>query len=437
MQLKFGKSKIFLFLCLAFIAGVGLGRLFNHQIMAVLAMIVVICLTVWWKDPQFMFAGCLVLVLIFGAVRYQTYTMNQEANFIGNFYKQNLEFTGVVSKEPDERSDKTNLTVQPDGYAGQVLLGIGPYYDFQYGDRVKVSGKLGEPAVYEDFSYKDYLSRYDTFAVMYFPKVEKIGTGGGNHIRAALLDFKQRCREVMAQMLPEPHNALIMGIILGLKRALPEDLKNALIVTGVSHIIVISGYNMTIITKLLDRTRQWIGRRAAFALSILTILAFVLMTGADASVVRAAIMASLFVLALNIGRVYQTWNALVFVAALMVFQNPRILVFDVGFQLSFMATAGLVLLGDRLQNKFSKIPEAGILSLRTNLSSTLAAQIFTLPLLVFYFDQLSTVAVVTNLLILWTVPYAMYLGFAAVFLGLKFLPLAKIVAATLWLVLGF
>ena len=212
-------------------------------------------------------------------------------------------------------------------------------------------------------------------------------------------------------------------------------MKNALIAVGVSHIIVISGYNMSIITENILKTRERVGRRIAFALSFLLILGFVIMTGADASVVRAAIMAMLVVAALNLGRIYISLNALVFVAALMIMQSPKILAFDVGFQLSFMATAGLIYLGSWFEKRLSWVPN--ILEFRKNLSSTLAAQIFALPLLIFYFERLSIVSIVVNVLILWAVPYAMFFALVAGVIGMVYLPLAKILAVVLWAILAF
>jgi len=459
---KFEKSKIFLFFCLSFVAGVGAGRYVNYYIMAIAAMFFLILITIWWSDKRFVLAGFLGLVALFGAVRYQASFPDQE-NFIGKYYGQEVELEGIIVKEPDVRSDKVNLTVkvtspsppslrarlrrtlqgrgveEKEGkereLTGNILLNVGKYPEYQYGDRLKFSGKVEEPFVSEEFSYKDYLSRYDTYAVMRFPKIEKIGEDQGNKMKAALLSIKHRFQGVLSQILPEPHNALAQGLILGVKHRIPEDLKNAMIAVGVSHIIVISGYNMSIITQNILKTRQYVGRRSALVLSFLLVLAFVVITGADASVVRAAVMAMLAVAALNVGRIYVSLNALIFVAALMVLENPKILGFDLGFQLSFMATAGLIYLGSWFENKLQWVPN--ILEFRKNLASTMAAQIFALPLLIFYFERLSIVSIVVNVLILWTVPYAMFLALTAGVLGMIYVPVAKILAVVLWGILAF
>ncbi len=470
--MKLGKSKIFLLFCLSFIVGVFLGNYLNYYVIAVSAMIFVMLVTLNWKgllapdppkadeaSPNFTLRvpsgnkiwvwrsliGFLGLTLLLGAWRYKTSFPYDEPNFVGKYYGQEMELEGIVVREPDVRSSKINLTVRPlpqslpssgeGGFVGNVLLNLGRYPEYQYGDRLKISGKLEEPFVSEEFSYKDYLSRFDTYAVMRFPEAQKIGQGQGGRIKSALLAVKHKFQEILSQALPEPHNALVLGLILGLKRALPESLREALIAVGVSHIIVISGYNISLITRNILKTRWVWGRRAAFILTVSTVLAFVIMTGAEASVIRAAVMGLMLVFAMNIGRIYQARNAVIFAAALMVAQNPKILNFDIGFQLSFVATIGLIYLAPIFEKWFQKIPD--FLSLRTNLASTLAAIIFTLPLLIYYFDRLSIAAPLVNVLVLWAVPYTMFLGLLAGAVGLLFLPLAKIVTALAWVLLEY
>ena len=327
------------------------------------------------------------------------------------------------------------MTVDLENYSGDLLVTVGRYPEYNYGDRLKISGKLEEPFETEEFSYKDYLARYDIYATMRYPKIEKLGEGSGSPMVAAMLFVKHKFMQSLSQLLPEPQNAFALGLLLGLKRALPEGLKNALIVTGVSHIVVISGYNISIIVRTLLKSSAWWGRRLAFLLSLAVVLGFVIMTGAEASVVRAAIMGGVLILALSFHRLYQSVNALVFVGALMIAQNPKILAFDIGFQLSFLATLGLVLVADRIEPKLKLVPN--ILAFRTNLASTLAAQIFTLPLLIIYFDKLSLISPLVNILVLWAVPYAMFFIFAAGLAGLIFLPLAKFLVLPAWALLTF
>ena len=288
-----GKSKIFLLFCVSFLAGVALGQYLNFQIMAIEAVIFLILLSVWWSDKRLVLIGFLGLVFLGGALRYQA-SMPDPENFIGRFYGQEVELEGVMIREPDVRSDKTNLTLKPTslphpspllgkerGLVGNILLNVGKYPEYQYGDKLKISGKLEQPFESEEFSYRDYLSRFDVYAVMTYPRVEKLATGQGNPLKASLLGLKAKFQSVLSQVLPEPHNAFALGLILGLKRSLPEDLKAALIAVGVSHIVVVSGYNMSLITKNLVKTRIFWGRRIAFMLSLVVVLGFVVITGGE------------------------------------------------------------------------------------------------------------------------------------------------------------
>src|SRR3989344_6446242 len=251
--MKLGKSRIFLLLCLSFIVGVFLGRLINYQIMAVAAMIFIAAITIFFYNKIVLIAGFMGLVLLGGALRLQISFSYDDPNFVGKYYGQKMEMEGVVVREPDVRSDRMNLTIGKltpsssppsfqegeKGIVGNILLNVGKYPEYQYGDRLKISGKLEEPFVSEEFSYKNYLSRYDTYAVMRYPQIEKIGEGEGNRVKAGLLEFKDKIRQALSASLPEPHNALLLGIILGIKRALPESLAEALAIVGVSHIVVI------------------------------------------------------------------------------------------------------------------------------------------------------------------------------------------------------
>ncbi|KKW22349.1 MAG: internalization-related competence protein ComEC/Rec2 protein [Parcubacteria group bacterium GW2011_GWA2_51_12] len=429
-----GKSKIFLFLCLSFLGGVAVAKYLNLYLMAIAAIIFIILLSVFWGRKHLMVVCFCGLLLLMGSYRYHASFPNEE-NFIGNRFGEKLILEGMIIRDPDVRAQKINLYVKPVGFSGNILVSVGRYPEYEYGEKLRLAGEIEEPFVSDEFSYKDYLSRFDTYAVMYFPEVERLGQGNKNPVKAALLSIKHRFRDILAQILPEPHNALAQGLLLGEKRALPEDLQNALILAGVSHIVVISGYNISIITRNILRTRAWWGVSIAFWLSLATVGAFVVLTGAEASVIRAAVMGMLLVFALNVGRLYHSVNSLVLAGTVMVAINPKILYFDIGFQLSFLATLGLIYLSPILEKWFYRLPD--VLGLRTNLVATLAAQAFTLPLLIFYFERISLVAPLVNVLILWTIPYAMFFSFLAGIAGFLWLPAAKIVASLPWVILQY
>ncbi|MBI5405165.1 MAG: ComEC/Rec2 family competence protein [Candidatus Kerfeldbacteria bacterium] len=212
--------------------------------------------------------------------------------------------------------------------------------------------------------------------------------------------------------LPVPEGPLLAGILLGTRFDLPDDLAESFRRTGTSHIVAVSGYNVTIVVTLMASLigRLPLPRRVVTWLTIGSIVSFVILTGASASVVRAGIMGGLVVVARSIGRLSDAAHTLVISATLMVFVDPAT-VADVGFQLSVAATAGLVLLADPYERWLWWLPAR--LGLRSSLASTLAAITLTEPLIAIIFGRVSVIAAAVNVIVLPFVPLAMALGFAA------------------------
>ncbi|MBX4191808.1 MAG: ComEC/Rec2 family competence protein, partial [Candidatus Doudnabacteria bacterium] len=262
---------------------------------------------------------------------------------------------------------------------------------------------------YPDFSYKNYLSRFGIDAVVYQPQLDKIEGRYGNQIKYWILQIKTKFTNKLSKVLIEPQNSLLGGLLLGAKRSISESLTEQFNQTGMSHIVAVSGYNITIIAIGIGWLLQRLGlhKRVSFFISIPVIILFVIMIGASASAVRAGIMGILLLLALNVGRVSVAGNALAFTASFMVLLNPQILLFDVGFQLSFAALIGIVYLLPVLEPYFLWLP----IDIRKYFLTTLSAQFFALPLLLYYFGTLSLIAILPNLLILPMIPVTMLSGF--------------------------
>ncbi|MDO8259873.1 MAG: ComEC/Rec2 family competence protein, partial [Candidatus Magasanikbacteria bacterium] len=224
------------------------------------------------------------------------------------------------------------------------------------------------------------------------------------------------------KIYPEPHGSFMLGLLIGAKKGLPDWLLNIFQIIGITHIIAISGYNITILAKVAEKTLGKIGRKYIFWGVLAMIFSFVIMTGAQASIVRAGIMGGLLVYAGFIGRKSNAVNILVLAGAVMVFLNPLILRNDIGFQLSFLATLGLVYFSPVFELWFKKLPDA-ICQL---LSATLAAQVLTLPIIILSFGKLSLISPIANVIILGFIPIAMFLGFLSGGLGMIWLPLGQI-----------
>jgi len=429
--MSLSKSKIFLIFCLAFIIGVFFGRYISYEFMVFAAMFFVAIISIGWKNKLAIVLGLAGFVALGGALRF---SLAASQNDLAQFYDQKVSGIGIVVEEPDQRTDKTYLTLGKLQVSGQnlksrLLLSVARFPEYEYGQKLDFQVKIQEPKDSEEFSYKNYLSRFGIAAVGYFPKVEISGSNQGNVIKASLLKFKKVFVSKIAQVLPEPQNSFLAGLLVGLRRTIPQDLQNQLAATGTTHVIAISGYNITIIASAINGILLFFFRRKiSFVVAFLAIVCFVIMSGASASAVRAGIMGVMGMVALNIGRVNASNNALAFTAAVMLGFNPQILHFDVGFQLSFLALMGLVYLCPLMEPHLLWVPKG----IRKYLLPSIGAYIFTLPILLFDFGRLSLVAIPVNALVLPMVPAAMLFGFVTGGLGLVWLPLAKIAAWFSW-----
>lgn len=333
---------------------------------------------------------------------------------------------GVVVSELEDRDNFRRFVVFSEN--GEKVLVSAPLYTrVEYGDRVKVSGKLERPGIIESeggrpFDYGKYLAKDEIYHTLFFAEVEVLSSGHGNSIKAALFKIKRNFIEQARKILAEPYASLLLGLIVAGRDALPEDILEEFRRSGVIHIVVLSGFNITLIAVFLRRLFQnlfllahWSKWPQAPALiSILGVALFVVMTGGEATVVRAALMALTVILAGFFGRKYSASRALVFAGFLMLLENPKILVFDPSFQLSFLATLGLIYLMPGIDRFLSRVALAKWDKLREILSQTVSTQLAVLPLLTYSMGNISLVSLPANLLILLVVPWTMFLGFVAV-----------------------
>jgi competence protein ComEC len=220
--------------------------------------------------------------------------------------------------------------------------------------------------------------------------------------------------------LPSPQAELLSGILLGQNKSLPGDFKLSLRDTSTLHIVVASGQNLSMVAGFFLSLAGLIKRRQAIILSLLAVIFYTLLTGAQVPVLRAAIMFGLASLATIFGRQKEGWWLLVVAAALMLLINPE-WILDLSFQLSFLATFGVVVVAPLLLKSLDKIPFLG-----QDLAVTLGAQVMVAPVIAAYFHQVSLVSLVTNALILWTIPFAMILGSITLVLSFIWLGLAWI-----------
>jgi competence protein ComEC len=350
--------------------------------------------------------GLIVLSVSFGAWRMNLSNETSQFSKIENT-KQNLE--GTIVTDVDKRINTQLLTVKPDGFDQNILITLSKSGDYFYGDRVWVQGKLVAPKSFDNFDYPGYLSMKNVYGLMRYPKVIVIKTDSGNSIVTKLLQFKYYLAQRLARFYSEPALSLLLGILIGARKTLPQEIVDQFTKTGISHIIAISGYNISVIISGLAPLAYLIGRRVSVWVSFVVMLAFVIMAGGSSSIIRACIMGSLVLWMTLLGRPYVLGPAICLSAFLMLLQNPKILYFDVGFQLSFAATIGIVY----FVPVFSAMTETkkNYFGFKAIAHTTIAAIIATLPLLLFQFGNLSVIAPLANLAVVPVVPLAMLFGF--------------------------
>jgi len=419
-----------------------------------------IILTWHAQKPRWLFI--LALAAILGALRFNLAQPHFDQTTLATYNDQQkpVVVEGVVVSEPDARDKYINLRIEADQLIiadqptrtvkGLVLVQAPPFTDYRYGDRLKVEGKLQSPTDTGDFSYRDYLARQGVYSLMSRPRVSVLARDQGFAPFAWLFAFKSHAKNIIAQILPEPQASLLTGILLGDDSGIPKSVQDAFRTTGTSHIIAISGYNVTILIGLMSLGAvRLVGKKRAFYAVAGGLLVYMILVGGSASVVRAVAMGIVLLLGDYLGRPASTPNTLFGVAWLMTAINPMWL-WDVGFQLSFVATLSLIIYATPLQKtveawlktfrvwetlKVSPKPVTNVLS--DALLVTLSAQVTTTPLLAYTFKQLSLVSLLTNALALPAQPGVMVSGGLALLAGLIWIPLGQVVGWIAWLFLAW
>jgi competence protein ComEC len=326
---------------------------------------------------------------------------------------ESIVFSGEVVAEPDVRNRTTQLHVRSG--TNKILVSVDRHTAIAYGDEILVSGELRIPESFETdlgrtFDYPGYLlARGITYTVS-FADTAVISTGNGNPIIAFLLKTKHRLMSGIESVIEEPQAGLAEGLLLGVKQALGDDIEESFRMSGIIHIVVLSGYNVMLVVAFFMFFLAPLPRRVKMVLGILAITGFALLVGLSATVVRASIMASLFLLADTFSKTYSVLRTLFFAGVAMILINPYLLLYDIGFQLSFMATLGLVLVTPHFETTMSS---GALPQWREYVLATIATQIAVLPLLLYHIGEVSLVAVIVNLLVLPVVPLAMFGSFVA------------------------
>lgn len=374
------------------------------------------------RQRLFIFLTLAFIFLSLGTLRMQVVERTLPEPFEA-LLETNVTLSGTVVLDPDRRENSQRLTIETEqGNEKTRVLVVAPVYpSVRFGETVQVRGVLTRPEAFQTdggrvFRYDQFLEKDGVFSTLSPASIEQVTPRAGiyNEVRGTLSDIKFFGIDALQNALPEPHASLASGLILGGKQGLGENLLDDFTTTGLIHIVVLSGYNVMVVAEFVLRVFQLFSRRFATIAAASTIGLFVLVAGAGAASIRAGLMASIALYGRATGRTYSAFRALIAVGLLMVFWNPLVLTFDPGFQLSFVATLGLIF-GTPIIEKQLLFITNGLF--RELLAATLAAQIAVLPLLLYQNGLFSLVSVPANLLVLLVVPLSMLLSLIALIGG--------------------
>lgn len=415
-------SRMFRLGMLCAIGGTGIGLFFSWSSgVALVACSVAIGVAIVWFPRRLFAAG--VSLIVCGVLFCGAWFRAAEAVSWWETLPQtsaHLERARVVGLVEQKENTKQAI-LQPIACGASLcpsafVLGSFPAFaDIADGDILALSCALEKPERFtEDFDYPKVLAKDGVGFVCRFPKDwRKEGVSGGM-FASLVRTVRVSVERTIERVIPEPESGLILGLIVGGDGRLPKEVQDGFSKTGLSHIVAVSGYNVSIIAILCMNLLIFCGlyRQKALWGALCGIFFFTVLVGAPASAVRAAIMVSIALLATRMGRVEHPINGILCAAAGMLFINPLLLRYDIGFQLSFAATLGIFL-----------VTPFALLSMRMGdiMATTLAAELFVLPIILFHFHALPILSLLVNLCVLPLVPLAMMLGSFA-FLGATLIP---------------
>ncbi|MBI2459550.1 MAG: ComEC/Rec2 family competence protein [Parcubacteria group bacterium] len=442
------KSKIFLIACLVFIFGIALASFLPAEILYLsivwfgAGMFFLILTVLFWRfnEQTGIKSVCLffllLAILFFSVWRYGLSLPENTPDKIWHYNGQTVTVRGFIDNEPDIRDNGQKLEITAAAISrlpgrpisGKILVTTDLYPEYKYGDKLEFACELKPPEEYKGFAYDRYLSRFDIYSVCYYPRVKIIPGKGGNYIYAKIFSFKAKLAGLIDLGLSEPESSLARPIVFGGQKGLEQSIRDDFQKVGLTHIMAVSGFNVSILAAIIMVVFLSLGlkRQRAFYAAVIFLAAYIILVGLPASALRAGLMGFLVLWALKLGRLNKITNSLVLTAAVLLLINPKLLRDDVGFQLSFLALAGLVYVYPIFEDFWQKIKLPKLRGASDALLITLAAQVFTLPVLAYNFSQISLIAPLANLAVLWALPALTVLILAALPLsavlpGLSFL----------------
>jgi competence protein ComEC len=439
----------------AWILGIWLGSLFDITAVLILTAILPVPFIFTFKTQRKRLMLSALILFFFFSGAWLSPTLSHQHNSI-QYYNNSgkIEFIGIVSEPPEKQDNKSRIIVSVHNVNGQAAYGkflYNNYFssDLKYGDVISGQIAFEEPPNFENFNYRTYLKGEGIISIVQEMDYQVVERNAGSKLMAWIFELRDRLAASLASALPEPQASLCQGIVLGIRNHIPPDLKSDLSASGTTHLLAISGLNLTIIAGLfLSVGLLLFGRRYYIYvwLTLVIIWFYSMLTGLQAPVIRSAIMASIFLLAEILGRQKNAFPALTLSAAIMVFLSPQVL-FNLSFQLSFLAMIGLIYITPFFRDIGRKSINASLgedgfwtkplIAITDSFSVSLGAVIAVWPIGAYTFGIISFIGPLTTFLISPALIPIIIFGSLTAFVGLFNPVIAQIIAWIAWLFLSY
>lgn len=385
----------------------------------------------------------LLCIILIGILFYELHSRFLYSKSLLKYLGDEVLLIGNITEPPQISENKISLIILVDRLIanevehkinGLVQINVkNNLIPFKYGDRIKVIGKLKIPSILRNpggFDYQKYLLRRKILAIIWVDdkNIIKLGRGYANPILTASYNLRDRISRIISDTVSDKLFAcasFLKGVLLGIRCVLPEEIRSQFMDTGTIHILAISGLHVGLIGLIFFFIFHKLARLSQKTSSIFTLLIliiFAIMTGATPATVRATIMATTIIVGRIIDRDTDIYNNLALAGLIILLQNPLTL-FDIGFQLSFLATFSLLYLTPLLEPKLWFLPRY----LASLVCVSIAVEIGICPLLILYFNKLPLVTILANIVVIPLLGVILVLGLAMVFVGIIFMPLANLI----------
>lgn len=428
------KSRVFFIILISFISGVFIRSFFelNQNLYFFFLILAIIFLAIFYKNKKAFVAFFILLFFVFGA--WQTDRAIKKTQNLPYENKSFQEKAIVEKVSPNAFGQNVIIKIEQEKIF--LLVQVPKYPEYSYGDELEISCTVkaienppaGEASKDAEFDYQMYMAKDGVLYSCEDKKIQKISEGKGNIFMSGILKLRKLFENNIQKVIPEPESALAKGLLFGGSSELSKEIQDDFSRTGMTHIVAVSGYNVTIIAEYLILLGIAFGlwRKQATWFAITGIILFVIMSGLPASAVRAGVMGGTLLWAMKNGRLANSKNVIIFAGAVMLWLNPLLLRWDVGFQLSFLATLGIVASSSFWEKSFIKKHQA--LGISEIIAMSLSAQIFVLPIIAYNFHMTSLISLLANILILPIIPLSMLLVFLVSISGFIFAPLSLVLA---------